>query len=269
MKNLNFLFFICILFLVSCNNGKYAGTDSKYVDGICKVHNTDCSKSAKEMDFTIEEFHDWKETQEKNIELNKTDCDGLVTLINKKSRELYPNGFPEINPESNTVEWANNVILPSTVEFALTEGRDCSKWTKEEIDYYLKNCQECIMARFSATENNPMSEQLGIDVENVLFSSVFGGESERSKSASQSNAWQCRNCGTVSRSLKEPSGGDFGGMDGCTDEYGHKWEYANTNKGWQCRTCGNTSYLLKEPSGGDFGGGDGCSGRSDHSWRQF
>jgi hypothetical protein len=86
------------------------------------------------------------------------------------------------------------------------------------------------------------------------------------------DAYQCRRCGVVSRSKKEPSGGEFGGSSGCSSgskSDWHSWRPANTKRGFQCRICGTTSYFEREPSGGDFGGSSGCSSGSWHYWQKF
>lgn len=108
MKNLYLLLFICIIFLVSCNNGNYARTDSKYVDGICPIHNTDCSKSAKEMDFTIEEFHDWKVTQEKAIELEDDMTDENGNIVDPDAEFIHIAPEESIPSESNDYESNSN-----------------------------------------------------------------------------------------------------------------------------------------------------------------
>jgi hypothetical protein len=118
--------------------------------------------------------------------LNKTDCDELIILINKKNREIYPNGFPKINQESLADEWLKNVVLPSFFEYAKTGERAGTFETTEEVEYFMKNCQSCLIARLSTSERNPLSEQLGAAFVNMLFSSVFlGGDTGGSNSSSR------------------------------------------------------------------------------------
>jgi hypothetical protein len=125
-------------------------------------------------------------------------------------------------------------------------------------------------SKVSGSNDDVLATYLMLKFLFALFESTSHTTSSYSSSQSVNyNAWQCTRCGALSRSLQEPSGGDFGGTGGCTDNGNHYWSHANTNRGWQCSRCGATSHCDREPSGGDFGGTGGCSDNGNHYWKRF
>jgi uncharacterized protein (TIGR02145 family) len=75
------------------------------------------------------------------------------------------------------------------------------------------------------------------------------------------NAWQCRECGQLSRSSKQPRDSDFGYCYGNSSSRSHNWNGANTSCGYKCTRCATTSYLCfldgspkKPPHTFDMGG---------------
>ncbi len=98
-------------------------------------------------------------------------------------------------------------------------------------------------------------------------------DSESAFSTPEYNAWQCKNCGALSRSKKEPCCGEFGKCpnNNITNSYSpHSFIHANTNRGYQCNRCGIEAFTYNnnngQPSGGDFGK---CNSNSSHNWRAF
>jgi hypothetical protein len=95
------------------------------------------------------------------------------------------------------------------------------------------------------------------------------GNAGLSKNASY-NAYQCRYCGKLSMSKKQPLDGELGR---CLKDYLHSWSFANTSHGLQCRYCGIKSHFIKsdgtpQEMSSEFGGG--CEGKNSfHSWNKF
>lgn len=101
-----------------------------------------------------------------------------------------------------------------------------------------------------------------------------GGGNQQSSRLSY-NSYQCRNCGSLSNTTKEPLTYAFGGCSNDPSGRAHSWGMANTIHGFQCSSCGVKSYILdyegkpKEPLTYAFGGCSNDPSGRGHYWRVF